>query len=69
MEQLINAATMPYYASVILFPLSAALLGIIVLIIVERFIVEGKEGAKKKSQINNFIIYCWNAPVCFRILL
>lgn len=51
MEQLINAAKMPYYASAILFPLSVGLLGIIVLIIVERFIVEGKDGAKKKVKL------------------
>lgn len=54
MEQLINAAKMPYYVSAILLALGITLLGIITLI----FILEGKEGAKKriKSIIALFII-------------
>lgn len=57
MEQLINAATIPYYASAILLALGAILLGIIG-IIVFTFIVEGKENVKKriKQIIALFII-------------
>ena len=47
MEQLINAATIPYYASAILLALGATLLGIIVL----TFIVEGKEDVKKRIKL------------------
>lgn len=47
MEQLINAATIPYYASAILLALGANLLGIIVL----TFIVEGKEDVKKRIKL------------------
>lgn len=57
MEQLINTAKIPYYASVILLVLGATLLGIIG-IIVFTFIVEGKENVKKriKQIIALFII-------------
>lgn len=47
MEQLINTATIPYYASAILLALGATLLGIIVL----TFIVEGKEDIKKRIKL------------------
>lgn len=46
-EQLINTATIPYYASAILLALGATLLGIIVL----TFIVEGKEDIKKRIKL------------------
>lgn len=46
MEQLINAATIPYYASAILFTLSVAFLGSIPI-----FIVEETEDAKKRIKI------------------
>lgn len=54
MEQLINAATIPYYASAILLALGATLLGMIVFI----FIIEEKENVKKriKQIIALFII-------------
>lgn len=65
MEQLINTATIPYYASAILLALGATLLGIIVL----TFIVEGKRRYKEKDQTNNCTIYYWNALTRFRILL
>lgn len=46
MEQLINAATMPYIASAILFTLGTAFLGSILI-----FIVGGTENTKKRIKI------------------
>ena len=54
MEQLINAAKMPYYASAILLALGAILLsilGIIVFAFIIAFIIEGKENVKKKIKL------------------
>lgn len=47
MEQLINAATIPYYASAILLALGATLLSIIVF----TFILEEKEDVKKRIKL------------------
>lgn len=57
MEQLINAATIPYYASAILLALGATLLGMIGMIVFI-FIIEEKENVKKriKQIIALFII-------------
>ena len=65
MEQLINAAKIPYYASAILLALGATLLSIIVF----TFILEEKKDVKKKNQTNNCTVYYWNVHACFRILL
>ena len=48
MEQLINAATMPYLASAILLTLGTAFLGSILIFIVEG-IAEGTKNTKKKN--------------------
>lgn len=50
MEQLINAATMPYLASAILLTLGTAFLGSILIFIVEG-IAEGTENTKKRIKI------------------
>lgn len=51
MEQLINAATIPYYASAILLALGAILLGTLGIIVLITSIVEGKEDVKKRIKL------------------